>query len=359
MPAEPVELQRPVTRTLELSILDVSPVHAGITPADALANTVDLARRAERLGYHRFWLAEHHNTEAIASSVPEVMIAQVANATTTLRVGSGGVMLPNHSPLKVVETFRVLETLHPGRIDLGIGRAPGTDGETMFALQRDRRQPVPDDFLQQLAELLAYFEDGFPEGHPFGRLARLPGAPGTAEVWLLGTSHESAVWAAEWGLPYSVADFINPGGSAAALLYRERFDPVPRRDHPEVSVAVAAICAETGEEAQRLASSWRMAITLAGRGQFGPVPAVDTALAFLAGEVGADTTGGRRTVVGSPETVRLGLERIAAEYDADELVILTMTHDHAARRRSYELLAEAFGLEPASAREPEPASERH
>jgi len=195
--------------------------------------------------------------------------------------------------------------------------------------------------------LLAYFEGGFPPEHPFARLAQLPGAPGKAGVWLLGTSPQSASWAAGLGLPYSVADFIHPGSDASALLYREQFEPGRRLERPEVSVAVAAICAETGEEAERLASSWRMALALADRGQFGPVPAMDRALAFLAQEGAGLTAGGRRIVVGSPDGVRSELEQIAADYGADELMVLTMTHDHAARRRSYELIAEAFGLEAA------------
>jgi luciferase family oxidoreductase group 1 len=239
--------------------------------------------------------------------------------------------------------FSILGGLHGDRIDLGIGRAPGGELDTILALQRDRRQPLPEDFREQLAELLAYFEDGFPPGHPLSKLTQLPGAPGAADVWLLGTSVESGAWAGEWGLPYSVADFITPGSSAAGRVYRERFRPVRGRSEPELSVAVAAICAETDEEAERLSSSWRMAITLAQRGQFGPVPSVDEAVAFVAREAG-DTTAGRRTVIGSPETVRSALERIAAEYTADELLVLTMTHDHGARRRSYELIAEAFGL---------------
>jgi luciferase family oxidoreductase group 1 len=333
-------------RPFRLSVLDQSPIPEGSSGADALRNTVDLASLCEELGYFRYWLAEHHGTPMLACGAPEILVGAIASATSRMRVGSGGVMLPHYSPFKVAEVFSILGGLHGDRIDLGIGRAPGGELDTILALQRDRRQPLPEDFREQLAELLAYFEDGFPEGHPLAKLTRLPGAPGAADVWLLGTSPESAVWAGEWGLPYSVADFITPGVSSAALLYRERFRPVRARGGPEVSVAVAAICAETDAEAERLSSSWRMAITLAGRGQFGPVPSVDRALAFLAGEAG-DTTGGRRTVIGSPDTVPGQLERIAAEYDADELLVLTMTHDHAARRRSYELLADAFGLDGA------------
>jgi luciferase family oxidoreductase group 1 len=237
----------------------------------------------------------------------------------------------------------MLGGLHPGRIDLGIGRAPGSDRSTMVALQRDRRQLAPDDFPDQLAELLAYFENDFPPNHPLARLAALPGAPGGADIWLLGSSPQSAIWAGELGLPYSLADFINPNGAENARLYRERFEPSRRRTHPEVMVSVAAIAAETDEQAGRLAASVRMAITLLRLGRPVPVPPVETALAFLA-DAGAGAAGDRRVVVGSPSTVRAGLEQVAAEYEADELMVVTITHSHEARRRSYELIAAAFGI---------------
>jgi luciferase family oxidoreductase group 1 len=333
-----------LTQPLRLAVLDQSPIPEGGTGAQALRNTIDLARLAEELGYGRYWVAEHHGTPMLACAAPEILIAAIAAATASIRVGSGGVALPHYSPFKVAEAFSVLGGIHGKRIDLGVGRAPGSDLETIAALQRDRRQLLPDDFLEQLAELLAYFEDGFAPEHPFARLSRLPGAPGTAEVWLLGTSLQSAAWAAELGLPYAVADFINPASASAGLLYRERFTPSPRLRRARVLVAVGVVCAETDEEAERQASSWRMAITLAERGRFGALPTVTRALGFLAGESGIDTFAGRRVVVGSPDRVRPALEQITADYGADELMIHTMTHNHAARRRSYELLAEAFGL---------------
>ena len=333
-----------MARPLRLAVLDQSPIPEGGTGAQALKNTIDLARLAEELGYGRYWVTEHHGTPMLACAAPEILIAAIAAATTRIRVGSGGVMLPHYSAFKVAETFSVLGGLHGKRIDLGIGRAPGSDLETIAALQRDRRQPLPDDFPDQVDELLAYFEGGFPPEHPFARLARLPGAPGTAEVWLLGSSSQSAIWAAELGLPYSVADFINPASAPAGLLYRERFTPARRLKQPQVSVAVGVVCAETDDEAERHASSWRMAITLAERGEFGPLPTVTRALEFLNGQAAADTFAGRRVVVGSPDTVRPALEQIVADYGADELMIHTLMHNHAARRRSYELIAEAFGL---------------
>jgi luciferase family oxidoreductase group 1 len=329
---------------LRLSVLDQSPIAEGGSGAQALGNSVDLARLTESLGYSRYWVAEHHGMPMLASAAPEILIAEIAAVTERIRVGSGGVMLPHYSPLKVAETFSILAGLHPDRIDLGIGRAPGSDRETMYALQRDRRQISPDDFPEQLAELLAYIEDDFPEGHFLARLAALPGAPGRPDVWLLGSSPQSAIWAGQLGLPYSIADFINPEGAANAQLYRERFEPSVRRSRPEVSVCVSAICADTPEEAERLASSTRMAITLLRRGQVIAVPSVEKALAFfeLPGESVA--AGSRRVIVGAPETVRAGLEAVAEEYGAEEVLVVTITHDHEARRHSYELIAGAFEL---------------
>src|SRR3954463_14778263 len=201
---------QPSGGTLRLGVLDQSPIPEGSTGADALRNTLDLARLADELGYHRYWVAEHHGGAMLASASPEALIGPIAAAAPGMRVGSGGVMLPHYSPLKVAETFSVLSALYPDRIDLGIGRAPGTDPMTMFALQRDRRQAAPDDFPQQLAELLGYLRDDLPAEHPFRRLASmLPGRPDLPEPWLLGSSPQSAVWAGELGLPYAFADFIN------------------------------------------------------------------------------------------------------------------------------------------------------
>ncbi len=324
---------------MRLSVLDQSPVSQGSTGAQALANSVDLARLAEELGYVRYWVAEHHGTSMLASPAPEVLIAAIGAATSTMRIGSGGVMLPHYSPLKVAEVFSMLAGLFGDRVDLGIGRAPGTDPQTMFALQRDRRQRSADDFPEQLAELLAYLEDDFPAEHPFRRLARLPGLPARPTPWLLGSSPQSAIWAAQLGLPYSFADFINPAGAEIAALYRSRFEPTARGAEPYVAVAVSVICAETDEEAERVASSGRMAFVQLRRGRPGAIPSPETALAFLAEEPNAFDATGRRTVVGSPVTVRAGLEAVAAEYGADEVAVVTIAYDHAARRRSYELVA--------------------
>ena len=328
---------------MRLSVLDQSPISEGSTGADALANTLDLARLCEQLGYHRYWLAEHHGGPSLAGPSPEALIGPVAAATSSIRVGSGGVMLPHYSPFKVAETFSVLSGLFPGRIDLGIGRAAGTDPMTTFALQRDRRTAGPDDFPEQLAELLAHYEGGFPSDHPFARLGRtLPGAPHQPEVWLLGSSAQSAIWAGQLGLPYAFADFINADGAANAELYRERFEPSARLAQPQVAVAVWSICADTDEEAERLASSGRMTFTLLRQGRLIPVPPPETALRFMATQETA-----RRGVIGSPATVRAGIEEAAQRYGAEEAIVVTITYDHGARRRSYELIAEAFGHAPA------------
>ena len=223
-----------------LSVLDQSPISEGSSGAQALRNTIDLARLADRLGYHRYWVAEHHGGPMLAGPSPEALIGPIAAATSRIRVGSGGVMLPHYSPLKVAETFSLLAGLFPGRIDLALGRAAGTDPLTTFALQRDRRQGSPDDFPQQLSELLGYLDDRLPEDHSFARLAKtLPGRPERPEPWLLGSSQQSAIWAAELGCPYAFADFINPKGAEITVLYRERF---AEHEHaglkPRIAVAV-------------------------------------------------------------------------------------------------------------------------
>ena len=267
-----------------LSVLDQSPVSEGSTGADALRNSIDLAQHAERLGFERYWIAEHHGTPMLASAAPEILIAEIAAATSRIRVGSGGVMLPHYSPLKVAEVFSMLAALHPGRIDLGIGRAPGTDPQTMFALQRDRRQAAPDDFPEQLAELLALLEDDLPADHPFARLAALPGGPERPEVWLLGSSPQSAIWAAELGLPYSFADFINPRGAELAQLYRDRFQPSARRRDAVGRGRGLDDLSPTPtrrRSGSRRARAWRSRCCT--RGRLIPVPTVDEGARLLRG----------------------------------------------------------------------------
>jgi luciferase family oxidoreductase group 1 len=332
---------------MRLSVLDQSPISEGSTGAQALHNTLDLARLADGLGYHRYWVAEHHGGAMLAGPSPEALIGPIASVTENLRVGSGGVMLPHYSPFKVAETFSLLSGLFPGRIDLALGRAPGTDRLTAFALQRDRRQEAPYDFEQQLAELLAYYDDSLPSDHPFRHLARaLPGLPERPEPWLLGSSSDSAVWAGQLGLPYAFADFINPEGAAIAELYRERFVPSPTLSEPKLAVGVWALAAPSEEEAERLAASTRMAFIMLRQGRPIPVPPVDKALRFLAQQEGR--TPRRRTVLGAPDTVRAGIEDVVREYGAEEAIVVTITYEHALRRRSYELLADAFELRGAA-----------
>jgi luciferase family oxidoreductase group 1 len=314
-----------------------------MTGSEALHNTIDLAQLTDALGYHRYWVAEHHGGPMLAGPSPEALIGPIASATQDIRVGSGGVMLPHYSPFKVAETFSVLAGLYPGRIDLGIGRAAGTDPMTTHALQRDRSKAMPDDFPQQLAELLAYYEGTIPISNPLARLAKiLPGRPETPEPWLLGSSPQSAVWAGELGLPYAFADFINSSGAEIADLYRREFRDGARLDAPRTTVAVWGLAADTEEEAVKLATSSRMAFTMLRRGRLIAVPPPETAERFLAGEDGAATR--RRTIVGTAAQVKAGIEEAAAEYGAQEVIVVTITYDHGARRRSYELIAEAFDL---------------
>jgi luciferase family oxidoreductase group 1 len=338
---------------MHLSVLDQSPISEGETGAQALAKTVALARHAEALGYERYWLAEHHATPALACAAPEVLIGAVAESTERIRVGSGGVMLPHYSPLKVAEVFSTLAGLHPERIDLGLGRAPGTDPMTMLALQRDRRHAAPDDFPEQLTELLALIEDRVPPDHILARHAKLlPGRPERPEPWLLGSSPQSAIWAAELGLPYSFADFINPNGAAIAADYRARFVDSERLPAPRVMACTIAVCADTDEEAERVASSGRMMFSLLRMGRLIPIPPPEKAMAYLATR---ERPGGgeqrRRAIVGTPARVREGLEAVASEYAADEVMVLTIAYDHEARKRSYEVIAEELGLGVVSAGE--------
>ena len=337
---------------LRLSILDQSPIAEGSTGAQALANTIDLAQLADALGYHRYWVAEHHGGPMLVGPSPETLIGPIAAATSGLRVGSGGVMLPHHSPLKIAESFSLLAGLFPGRIDLGIGRAAGTDPLTTFALQRDRRTAAPDDFPQQLAELLGYLNGSLPPDHPFARLARtLPGRPQRPEPWLLGSSPQSAIWAGELGLPYAFADFINDEGATIAALYRERHAASEHGDlAAKVAVAAWAICADTEEQARLLAASSRMAFTLLRRGELIAIPPPEKAARFLDAELAAGRPPARRRLVlGTPEIAREQLEALARDYGAEEVIVVNITYSHEARRRSYELLAEAFELQPRSA----------
>ena len=329
-----------------LSVLDQSPIAEGRTSADAIADTLDLARAADALGYHRYWVAEHHASPALAGAAPEALIGPIAQATTQIRVGSGGIMLPHYSPFKVAETFALLSAMAPGRIDLGLGRAPGGDGRIMMALQRDRSRRMPhDDFPNNLAELIAYFDGTLPEDHPFAPLAdTLPSGGGAPEMWLLGSSMDSALWAAEAGLPYCFADFINPEGQAMTAEYRKRFRPSSRLAEPHVMVASWTIAADSAEEAVRLGKPAAMLGALLRRNVLIPVPSIDTAEDWLARNPAALDSRKRRVILGTPGECHAALDEVARDYGADEMMLVNIMADHAARRDSYGLIAEEYGL---------------
>ena len=333
-----------------LSVLDLSPVPSGSDAARALRNTLELARLADDLGYERYWLAEHHNLPSVASPVPEVMIGHVAMETSRIRVGAGGIMLPNHAPLKVAETFRVLEALHPGRIDLGIGRAPGTDPVTASALRGPRGVAGAEDFPEQFGELLAFSGGGFPPDHPFHSISAAPEGVELPPIWLLGSSGYSAKAAGEMGLGYAFASHFSPVDPTPLLHpYRENFKPSDDFAEPHAILAAAVICADTDERAENLASSMGLAWVRMRTGRPGPLPSVEEAMAY------PYTPNERRLlesyrsmqIVGSTSTVQTRLEEIAGRTAADEIMVTTMVHDHAERLRSYEKLAEAFGLRQA------------
>jgi luciferase family oxidoreductase group 1 len=329
---------------IPLGVLDQSPVRSGGTPADAIHETLELAQVAERLGYRRYWLAEHHSTPGLAGSCPEILIGQVAARTSRIRVGAGGIMLSHYSPLKVAEHFRMLATLFPGRIDLGIGRAPGSDQLTARALAYGRGLGV-EHFPQQIGDLLDFLGDGVPADHPFAGAIAMPAGGEAPEVWLLGSSDESARLAAHFGTAFSFAHFIaGDGGPDAVRAYRQRFRPSAGCATPRVSVAVFALCADTEAEALRLAKSRELFVVRLYTGRAGPYPSVEEAEAVTHGarEQAILQHARRRTIAGAPEQVRERLLALAAEHTADELVIVTITHDPKARVRSYELLADAF-----------------
>jgi luciferase family oxidoreductase group 1 len=333
---------------MQLSIIDQSPVSAGSSPGDALANTIELARLADRLGYTRYWIAEHHATQSLASPAPEILIARLGAETTRLRLGSGGVMLPHYSPLKVAEQFRMLHALYPGRIDLGVGRAPGGGPLETFALRRERVDtPMPDDFPQQLVELLAFLNREFAAAHPFSRIQVSPDTPGAPPVWLLGSSLWSASAAAQLGLPYAFAHFIAPEPTRAAIeLYRARFQPSRYLAKPCAVVALGVVCAPTDAEAERLAMSVQVLGRRLRQGDLRPIPSVEEASAELAtyGGPPVDSSEWPRHFAGAPTSVRERLEEMARSLGLEELMVVTIVHDHAARLASYELLARAFGL---------------
>ncbi|HRC62349.1 MAG TPA: LLM class flavin-dependent oxidoreductase [Dehalococcoidia bacterium] len=325
------------------SVLDLANVPDGSDVGTALKNSIDLARHVEALGYQRFWVAEHHNMPGIASSAPGVLIAHVADATSSIRVGSGGVMLPNHAPLVVAEQFGMLEALHPGRIDLGIGRAPGTDPVTAHALRRDTDPLSAEDFPQQLGELLAFFSGRFPEGHPYRRITAVPGLGNEPAIWLLGSSDFSAQLAGWLGLPFSFAHHFSARNTMPALgAYRSNFHPSETLARPHAMVAVAVICAETDERAEWLAGSSTLSFVRLRTGTPGRLPTPEEAATHVYSptEQLVLQTRSAGLIVGGPAKVREELSRLLEETDADELMITTTVHSHEERLRSYELVAD-------------------
>lgn len=328
---------------LPLSVLDLVPVGAGSTAVQALRDSLELARLADRLGYARYWFAEHHGMPSIASSAPEILVAHVAAGTERIRVGSGGIMMQNHVPLKLAEAFHTLHALHPGRIDLGIGRAPGTDPATSRAL----RPFSPTQFSEQMAEMLALSRGTFGDAHPFRQVRVIPAGVELPPIWLLGSSGASAQLAGSLGVGYSFASHFSPAPAAPAMrAYRESFEPSERFPEPHAILAVSAICAETDEEADHLASTGDLAWVRLRRGEFAPLPTPEEARAYPYTPQEREVVEGYRALlhVGTPDAVRDRIERAAAEAGADEVMVITTVHDPAARRGSYRLLAEAFGL---------------
>jgi luciferase family oxidoreductase group 1 len=331
-----------------LSVLDQAPIRRGGTASRALRETLELAQLCDRLGYWRYWIAEHHASGGLASASPEILIAEVASRTERIRVGSGGVMLSHYSPLKVAEQFRMLEALHPGRIDLGVGRAPGSDTRTARALAQGPGQLGIEHYPDQLLDLYGYLAGDMPADHPFAGIKAMPEGETMPELWVLGSSAMGAQYAAELGWSFCFAQFIQPeGGEVAVRQYRERFEPSPFLAEPRASVGVSVTCAESDEEAEHLSwSRWNWRIS-AGRGARAGIPSPEEAKAF-------PYTGPEREYIefmrgrsihGSPATVRARLEALAEQFGVEELVVVTITYDFEARKRSYELLAKEFGLE--------------
>ncbi len=336
---------------LRLSVLDLAPVPSGASAGVALRNSIDLAQHVERLGYYRYWVAEHHNMPGIASSAPAVLIGHIASATHTLRVGSGGVMLENHAALTIAEQFGMLEAFHPGRIDLGIGRAPGTDQLTAAALRRTAEISA-DGFPENLGDLIAFFHGTFPPDHPYSRITAVPARNNVPDLWLLGSSGYSAQVAGMLGLPFAFAHHFSPANTLPALqLYRSQFRPSAYLSEPYVLIAVQVVCADTDEEAVRLAEPSALSFVKLRQGHPGQLPSPEEVAAYPYTDLEREAIRQRQAdqVMGSPETVRRGLTELQARTNADELMLTTVVYDHADRLRSYELVMAAMADASASA----------
>jgi luciferase family oxidoreductase group 1 len=332
---------------LSLSALDLVPLCSGGSSAASLRASGELARALDRLGYARLWYAEHHNMPGIASASPEIMIAHVGPMTTRIRLGAGGVMLPNHAPLKVAESYRLLEALHPGRVDLGIGRAPGTDQLTALALRRSKKALVADDFLEQLAEMMAFDDGEFPPDHPFKAIRAMPEDVRLPPLWLLGSSDYSAKLAGKLGVGFAFAAHFSPEPPDQPMrAYREGFMEGGPLAAPHAILALSVFCADTEEAAKRMASSMLLSFVQLRSGRPGRMPSPDEALAyeFTRDELAIVDFYTRLQIVGTPEQCRARIEEVATRTKANEVMIATHAFDPAARVRSYELLAQAFGV---------------
>jgi luciferase family oxidoreductase group 1 len=330
---------------IPLSVLDLSPIAAGSSGAQALRNSLDLARLADRLGFARYWVAEHHNMPAIASSAPDIMIGQIAAVTERIRVGAGGVMLPNHAPLMVAERFKVLEALYPGRIDLGLGRAPGTDPATSYALRRRQGISEEDDFLERFNELMLLETRGFPPGHPFHTVRAMPADVALPPIYLLGSSDYSARLAGQIGAAFAFAHhFANFDAAEAMRLYRDNFRPSPSHDKPYAILATHVVCADTDQQAEQLAQTVDLNIVRRAKGEYLPLASPEEAAAYDYTPVDKARIAQNRMrlLVGTPATVKDRLVPLLAATQANELMVTTMIFSHEARKHSYELLAQAF-----------------
>ncbi|MEC4015205.1 LLM class flavin-dependent oxidoreductase [Streptomyces sp. H27-D2] len=342
-----------------LSVLDLATVGTGLTATQALRSTTELARQTERRGFHRFWVAEHHSMPGVASSSPAVILANLAAHTSRIRLGSGGVMLPNHAPLVIAEQFGTLEALAPGRIDLGLGRAPGTDGATAAALRRSGRAPEgADDFPEQLAELTRFLDDDFPAGHRYARIHAVPGpvqatadggvqSPDRPSIWLLGSSGFSAQLAGALGLPFSFAHHFSAANTIPALeLYRESFRPSAVLDRPYASIGVSAFAADDEKQARRQVLTGALTMLRLRTGRPGLVPSPDEAAAYDFSPMEQEFVDGwlANVVHGTADAVREGLDGLVKRTGADELMITANAHGGEARLRSYELIADAYGM---------------
>jgi luciferase family oxidoreductase group 1 len=332
---------------LKLSVLDQSTAAEGASPHLAIRETLALARHCEALGYHRYWVSEHHNSDSIVGTAPEVLMAAIAATTTRIRVGSAGVMLPHYSALKVAEQFRVLEAIAPGRIDLGVGRAPGSDRSTALAL--NPYSNAAEEFPRQVHELRAWVcGEPLDEGHPFARITAHPQGPSCPELWILGSSDYGAQLAAHFGLPYAFAYFFTEGrGTEEALaLYRRNYRPSARHPSPHATICVWALAADTEAEARHLLKTrefWRVGFEHGLRKPL-VTPEFADAYPYTESERGTIEALRRKAIVGTGEAVAERLTDLARRFDLDEIVVVTWTHDPAPRRRSYELIARAFGL---------------